>query len=247
MERLLPDPGPAELGEQLDSFDPAELAGEERPYLFTNFALTVDGHATIEGRSGPIGSDADTALLMGLRERADAVLVGAGTIRTEGYGRLLPRIDRRRRREERGLPPDPLAVIVSGGLELPWDAGLFSSGAGEVLIFTTSDHEPPETATPVRVVRHADEVDLRAMLAELRSAGIRALLSEGGPRLHGELLELGLVDELFVTIGPTVAGGEGPGLAEGLWSRHDGDPIGLELSWLLREGDELFARWTVRR
>jgi riboflavin biosynthesis pyrimidine reductase len=244
MQRLLPDAGVTTIAEQTAGFDPIAAAGEGRPHVFTNFAVTVDGHATISGRSGEIGSDTDTAMLMALRERAEAVLVGAGTVRAESYGRLLPGAERRRVREQAGLAADPLAVIVSNRLALPWDAGLFSSGAGRVLIFTASAEEPPATATPLEVIRHPGAVDLRLALEHLRVArGIRALLCEGGPHLHGALLDAGLVDELFVTFGARRAGGPGPRMAEGL----ETGPLELELRWLLQEGDELFARYGVRR
>lgn len=243
IERLLPDPGPTLIDHQLEAFAPAELAGDDRPYVFTNFVTSVDGHATIEGRAGALGSDADLAMLMGLRGRAEAVLVGAGTVRAERYGRLLPDAAIRERRTRAGLPPDPLAVVVTRGMDLPWEAGLFSSGEGEVLIFTSSELEPPETATPLRVVRGpAGAVELADALAHLRrECGVRALLCEGGPRLHGELLAAGLLDELFVTIGPLLAGGTGPRIVEQL----PPDPRRLELRWLLRREDELFARYAV--
>jgi riboflavin biosynthesis pyrimidine reductase len=210
--------------------------------VYTNFAVTLDGHATMGGRSGEIGSGTDTEMLMELRASADAVLIGAGTVRGERYGRLLPDAERRERRRERGLDPDPLAVTVSGGLDLPWDAGLFASGAGRVLLLTSSDADPPPTQTPLTVIRHGGGIDLAAALGDLRREhGVRALLCEGGPGLHGALLAAGLVDELFVTLAPKLGGGEGPRLAEAL-------PPGareLELRWLLHEGGELFARYAV--
>lgn len=243
MERLFPDSASTTLPEQLAEFDPVALAGPERPHVFTNFAVTVDGRATIEGRSGPIAGRTDTALLMALRSSADAVMIGAGTLRVERYGRLIPDEQARARRERRGLPHDPLAVIVSDSLELPWDAGLFTSGAGRVLVFTSSAASPPDTPTPLRVVRHERSVDLAAALAHLRrERGIRALLCEGGPHLHGQLVASGLVDELFVTQGARLAGGDGPRLIEGVAER----PVDVELRWLLREGDELYARYAIR-
>lgn len=248
MERLLPAPGPTSVAEQLAGFDSVELAAAagctERPYTYTNFALTLDGHATIEGRAGPIGSATDLEMLVGLRATADAVLVGAGTLRTERYGRIVRDPSKRSARERRGLPHDPLAVIVSGALDLPWDARLFTDGGGRVLIFTTSAEDPPETATPVRVVRHEGRVDLTEALRHLRvERGIRSLLCEGGPQLHAQLLAAGLVDELFITHGPVLAGGAGPGLTTGLPEGL----IDLELEWLLREESELFARYRVVR
>ena len=86
MRRLLPDPGTTTVEEQLDSYRPGEHARDDRPFVAMNFAATVDGRAAIGGVSGPIGSDTDTAMLVGLRTCFDAVMIGAGTMRAEGYG-----------------------------------------------------------------------------------------------------------------------------------------------------------------
>src|SRR5215218_3848825 len=110
MRRLLPDPGPTSVSEQLEAYRPWEEAPEERPLVAMNFAATVDGRATIAGVSGPIGSDTDTAMLVGLRGRFDAVMIGAGTMRAERYGRLASKRETRERRERLGLPADPLLV-----------------------------------------------------------------------------------------------------------------------------------------
>jgi riboflavin biosynthesis pyrimidine reductase len=181
-------------------------------------------------------------MLVGLRTRVDAVMIGAGTMRAERYGRVIGDPAKRGRREREGLPHDPLMVIVSGRLDLPWEAPLFTEGAGRVLIFTHSDADPPETATKVRVERHDGAVDLARAVAYLRrERGVRALLCEGGPRLHAQLLDLELVDELFVTHAPKLAGGTGPGLVVDL----DEAERRLELGWLLYEEStgELFARY----
>lgn len=187
-----------------------------------NFVATADGRATIEGRSGPIGSKADTAMLVGLRARFEAVMIGAGTMRVERYG-----------------PMKPLMVIVSGRLDLPWEAPLFSE-EGEVLIFTATETEPPETVAAVEVVRHEGAVNLAEALRYLRQErGIRALLSEGGPHLHEQMQADSLVDDLFLTIAPKLSGGDAPRIIEG--------PLPgvteLELVWLLEEDGELFARY----
>ncbi len=242
MRRLLPDPGPTSVPEQLDGLALVDRPLEERPYLVTNFAVTLDGKATLGGRSGEIGSDTDTQMLVGLRTKVDAVMIGAGTMRAERYGRVLADSEKRSRRERHGLPHDPLMVIVSGRLDLPWDAPLFTDGGGRVLIFTSSDAEPPQTPTPVRVVHHQGRVDIAAALRHLRvERGVRAVLCEGGPRLHAQLIDAGLVDELFVTHAPKLAGGEGPGLAVGLPEAERP----LELAWLLEEDGELFARYRL--
>jgi riboflavin-specific deaminase-like protein len=239
MRRLLPDPGPTTVSEQLETYRPWEEAREERPLVAMNFVATADGRATIEGRSGPIGSDVDTEMLVGLRMRCDALMVGAGTMRVERYGRLVTKDETRRRREGAGLPPEPLMVLVSGRLDLPWDAPLFTEG-GEVLIFTASEAEPPQTESSVEVVRHEGAVNLREALRHLRrERGVRALLSEGGPHLHDQMQADGLVDDLFLTIAPKLSGGEAPRITEGPLP----GVIDLELAWLLEAGGELFARY----
>jgi riboflavin-specific deaminase-like protein len=244
VRRLLPDPGPATVADELAELDLISMAHDDRPYLITNFAVTLDGRATLHGRSGAIGSDTDTEMLVGLRTKVDAVMIGAGTLRAERYGRVVPDPAKRARRERDGLAHDPLAVIVSGRLDIPWDAPLFTDGGGRVLIFTASEAEAPETRTPLRVVRHASRVDLGTALSQLRTErGVRSLLCEGGPRIHAQLLDAGLVDELFVTHAPKLAGGEGPGLATGLPELER--PV--ELVWLLEHEGELFGRYrTVR-
>ncbi|MGD9736524.1 MAG: dihydrofolate reductase family protein [Solirubrobacterales bacterium] len=241
MRRLLPDPGETTVEQQLDAYRPWERPGEERPLVAMNFAATLDGRATIEGRSGPIGSATDTAMLVGLRTRFDAVMIGAGTMRAERYGRVVSDPAKRERRERLGLPHDPLTVIVSGRLDLPWDAPLFGEG-GRVLVFTASEEEPPAVDSSLRVIRHEGRVDLAEALRYLRrERGIRALLCEGGPRLHSELWAGGLVDELFLTVAAKLTGA-GPAILEGELPA----PAELRLAWLLEEDGELFTRYVAR-
>lgn len=242
MRRLLPDPGPTTVAQQLERLDFVDRAVDSRPYVVTNFAITVDGKATLHGRSGPIGSDIDTQVLIGLRTKVDALLIGAGTMRVERYGRPISDPEKRGRRERAGLSPEPLLVIVSGRMDIPWDAPVFEDPGARILVFTASEAKRPETVARVRVVRHEGHVDLPAALAHLRHVrGIRALLCEGGPRVHAQLIDAGLVDELFVTHAPKLAGGGGPNLVTGLPERERS----LELAWLLESDGELFARYRV--
>jgi len=239
VRRLVPDPGPTSIEEQLGAYRPWDDPPADRPHLALNFATTLDGRAAIDGRSGAIGSGTDTAMLVGLRLRFDAVMIGAGTMRAERYGRIVSDPAKRAAREALGLPGDPLMVIV-GGLDLPWDATLFTDGGGEVLLFTGAEGDPPPTATPVEVVREPhSRVDVTAAMRHLRTErGIRALLCEGGPGLHAELQAAGLADELFLTIAPKLVGA-GRSILEGALP----EVAELELTWLLQEGSELFARY----
>lgn len=240
VRRLLPDETETTVAEQLAELDLRELAHPDRPYLVLNFATTLDGRAAISGRSAAIGSDTDTEMLQRLRTRVDAVMIGAGTMRAERYGRMVSDPDFRAYRERIGLTDDPLSVIVSNRLELPWDAGLFTNGGGQVVVFTASEGDPPETATPVTVVRHPEGVELdRALAWLLEERDIKSILCEGGPTLHGRLREGGLADELFLTIAPKIAGGESPRILEG--ALPDVDQV--ELAWLLESKGELFARY----
>jgi riboflavin-specific deaminase-like protein len=240
MRRLLPDPGPTTVSEQLETYRPWEEPHQDRPFVAMNFVATVDGRATIEGRSGPIGSDTDTAMLARLRTRFDAVMIGAGTMRTERYGRLAAKPETRERRERAGLAAEPLMVLVSGRLDLPWDAPLFTEEGGRVLVFTATEAEPPEVAASMQVVRHEGAVNLTEALRHLRrEQGVRALISEGGPHLHDQMQADGLVDDLFLTIAPKLSGGEAPRIIEGPLP----GVVDLELAWLLEEEGELFARY----
>ena len=243
LSRLFPDPGDTTVGAQAGLLDFTELAPADRPYLVINFVTTLDGRAAIGGRSGPLGSDADTEMLQRLRTRVDAVMIGAGTMRAERYGRMVSDPDYRAYRESTGLANDPLAVLVSNRLELPWDAGLFTDGGGEVVVFTASDEDAPKTATPVTLVRHPDGVELDKAMEWLRKErDIRSVLSEGGPTLHGRLREGDLADELFLTIAPKLAGGEAPRILEGALPEVEE----LELVWLLDNEGELFGRYRRR-
>jgi riboflavin-specific deaminase-like protein len=240
VRRLLPDPADTSPADQLQDLKLTELAPADRPWVVLNFAHTVDGRASIEGRSGKIGDEVDTEMLQRLRTQVDAVMIGAGTMRAERYGRMVADPDFRAYRERAGLAEDPLGVIVSNRLELPWDAGLFTDGGGEVVVFTASEEEPPETATPVTVVRHPDGVELdRGLEWLLTEREVKSILCEGGPTLHGRLREGGLADELFLTIAPKIAGGEGPRVLEGALPDIDR----VELAWLLESEGELFARY----
>lgn len=238
---LLPEPGSTTVAEYAAGLDFRGSAHRERPWMLCNFALTVDGRAAIDGRSGPIAGPADLELLLALRSRVDAVMVGAGTLRAERYGRIIRDPAVRARREEEGLSHDPLAVVASESLGIPWEIPLFTDGGGEVVVFTSSDKDVPDTETPVTVIRHEDRVDLQAALSYLRSErGIASVLCEGGPRLHGDLWRAGLVDELFLTLGPRLAGPDGPGLISG--PLHS--PIDLELVGLSSDAEgDLMCRY----
>jgi riboflavin-specific deaminase-like protein len=219
---------------------PQDRAPEDRPFVFVSMIASADGRAAIDGRSEGLGSEADLQLLLELRAIADAVLIGTGTLRAEGYDRLVKSEERRERRRAAGLAEDPLAVVLSRRFDVPWDVGLFQAEQ-PVLVYTGLDTgEPPDVPAPVEVVR-LEVPGLTEMLADLRARGVRALLSEGGPTMHGALWAAGVVDELFLTVAPLITCGEdAPGIVAG---GRLPSPASLELLSLDRAGSELFLRY----
>jgi riboflavin-specific deaminase-like protein len=243
--RLLSAEEPATAAELLAEVSPQQRAPAGRPFVFVNMVSTIDGRAQRSGSTGALGDEADLEMLLELRAIADAVLIGTGTLRVEGYARLIGAAERRARREAAGLAADPPAVLLSRSLELPWEAGLFADPDQPVLVYTgtATEAEVPEVAAPVEVVRLA-EATPAAMLADLRARGIAALLSEGGPTLNSAMLSAGLVDELFLTIVPQITGEvealrivEGEGIEVPLRAR----PV-----WVLRARGELFLRYALQ-
>jgi riboflavin-specific deaminase-like protein len=227
---------------------PSGVAG--RPYVVMNMVSTADGKATLGGSAAGIGSRTDARLMRQVRAAVDAVVHGAGTLRAETVD---PRVDqaRSRQRVARGQAPQPLAVAVSRSLDLLPSNRFFVNGpAGTVLLTTTT--APPERVQRLRryaaILRHGDDVvDLLAALRELyQQFGVRRLLSEGGPLLNQRLLDAGLVDELFWTIAPKLAGGRAR-------ATIDSDSptrtirARLDLVSLYEHDGELFTRYRLRR
>jgi riboflavin biosynthesis pyrimidine reductase len=230
--------GPAR--ELLAEVRPRERAPEHRPFTYLNFVTTLDGRAALEGTTSPLGAPADLEMLLELRALADAVLIGTGTLRAEGYDRLLRSEERRARRRAAGLAEDPLAVVLTRGGDVPWEAGLFQAPEQPVLVYTAAAVEPPPVPAPVEVVRLPDPSP-EAALADLRERGIAALGCEGGPTLARALVEAACVDELFLTLAPLLTAEEhAPRLLEG---GPLGEPATLRPLWVLRAGDELFLRY----
>jgi riboflavin biosynthesis pyrimidine reductase len=241
MRRLIPDPGPTDLEAEIEGYRPLEAPPDGRPRVAVNMITTLDGRASVNGRSKDLGSDADTEHLLTLRTRFDAVMIGGGTMRAERYGRIISRPEFREQRRQAGLDGDALAVIVSGDLDLPFDAPLFTDGNGRVLIFTRKK-SAPETATPVELVTIDGLIDNADVLTHLRrEEGVRALLCEGGPHLFGQLVAGGLVDDLFLTITPMAIGGDAPHILEA----NLPEEARFELAYLAEAEGDLFARYRM--
>jgi riboflavin biosynthesis pyrimidine reductase len=221
LRRLFPDHATLTVDEAASGLGFGERAPADRPFIALNMVSSADGKATLEGRTAPMSAEADRELFHHLRTQADGILVGAGTIRAERYGRVTKTPELQAKRESQGLRPDALAVIVTRSRDLPEDLPLLA-----------------QTPDSVRLVS-----DLADGLAELRAEGVRSLLCEGGPHLNATLFGEGLVDELFLTIAPTIAGpGENLTIVEGFALPG---PVDLELLTVLEAGGHLFLRYRV--
>jgi riboflavin biosynthesis pyrimidine reductase len=246
LEPLLPPGPPVAIAALLAEVQPREQARAGRPFAFVNMVSSVDGRAAIDGSAAALGDEADLEMLLELRVIADAVLIGSGTLRAEGYDRLIGSPERRARRVAAGGAADPVAVLISRSLDLPWDAGLFAAPDQPVLLYTgdSAPRSVPEVAAPVEVVRLPSVVPSpAAVFADLYARGIRALLSEGGPTLNRALLAAGLLDELFLTVAPLITAlTDEPTIVMG---SPLPSPADLTLRWVARHGDELFLRYAI--
>jgi 5-amino-6-(5-phosphoribosylamino)uracil reductase len=244
--RLLPEPGEIDAGGLLASLRTELPASTDRPYTIANFVVSADGRAAFRGRSGPLGDDGDRALFHALREQADAVLAGTGTLRTERYGRLIRDAERRARRTAAGLEAEPLAAVISrSGTRIPLEIPLFAEPAARILLFSPTEPELAGVRAGVQFARTdpARAHPLRDVLRALRlEHDVRLLLCEGGPTLFAALLRERLLDDLFLTIVPKLAGGDsGPALTGA------GPPLSelaqLRIVWLLARRDSLYVRY----
>lgn len=189
----------------------------ERTFCRVNMIASVDGAATLGGRSGALGDHEDQRLMSVLRSHADVVLVGSGTVEAEGYGgAAVVRADATWRRA-RGREPQPRFAIVSSRLGLGPRHPFFADAVARPVVITTCRAPDERRAALAEVaeviVAGEDRVDLAVALAELAARGMPSVLSEGGPGLYGALAEADLVDEACLTLSPTIVAGDASRIA----------------------------------
>lgn len=227
------------------AYDTARERHGNRPHLLVNMVASADGATVVEGLTAKLGSPGDKHVFFLLRSLADVILVGAQTVRAEGYGP--PKLDdaRKKRRVARGQTPLPRIAVVSRSLQLDWSSRLFTDPANRPLVLapTSADQTALGHAGAVADVVVAGEgvVDLADALAQLSRTGITVVLCEGGPTLNAQLAENGLIDELCLTISPSLVGGANrPGI---IGSAQLQGLVDLELLHVLEEDGFLFLRY----
>ncbi|MFF2140781.1 pyrimidine reductase family protein [Streptomyces sp. NPDC058193] len=257
MRRLLPVTDPTATSGSADTtgreWTLAELAdayayppGEGRPLLRGNMVSTLDGAAHHDGRSQGISSAADMRVFGTLRGLADAIVVGAETVRLEGYRPPRVREAFAARRAAAGQGPAPAVAVVSASLDLDFSHPLFASPPVRTLVVTgaaaPSDRVRAARDAGAEVLFAGDgaAVDPARAVEVLGGRGFRRLLTEGGPRLLGQFVAGGVLDELCLTLSPLLVAGVaqriagGPGVAV---------PERFSLLSLLEEDGFLFSRY----
>lgn len=186
-----------------------QSADRSVPHLRANFVASLDGAVEIDGQSKALTSSSDGRVFSRLRMLADVVMVGAGTIRDEGYNPLRLSKSSREWRQAHGLPENPTLAIVSSRLDLSPVNPVFESAARPLVItHAASPVDRREALGEVAdvLVVGAAEVDLAAVVKQLAERGMPQILTEGGPHLLGALTEADLVDEMCLSLAPLLAG-----------------------------------------
>jgi riboflavin biosynthesis pyrimidine reductase len=232
VRRLHPEPaGEASLDEL---YGMARTPVDGRPWIGVCMVASLDGSTVVEGRSKGLSNANDTAVLLRLRQAADAILVGAATVRQERYG--APRKTGQR-----------IGVVTRrGDLDLSLD--LFRSRAG-FLVMPEDGPPAPQNASgaPLDVVRAGrGHVDVAAALCRLDTVveSPRFVHVEGGPHLNASLLGADCVDELNLTLAPLVVGGDGARIVAGAAPTADGFTLGHVV---IDDQAFVFTRWLRRR
>ncbi len=243
MRRLLPGPN-----DEIETLDAYALPAGNGPHLRVNMVSSIDGAAAVEGRVGVLSGTADGLLLHELRSLCDVLLVGAGTIRAEGYGPLELTDEQQRRRVEAGQAAVPRLAVLTRSLALDLTAPVFAEATARPLLITTerAPAERRDEAAKVAdlVVAGRDDVDLAEALAALAGRGLPRILSEGGPHVLASMFEADLVDELCLAVAPAVTSGTelritaGPALEP---------PRPMRLAHVLESDEFLFLRYTRPR
>ncbi len=240
MRSLLP---PAEHVDLVEAY----AYPEGRPWLRANFVASLDGAIAVDGRSRGLSSATDRRIVAVLRDLCDAIVVGAGTVRAEGYEAVRRSEARVEWRRSRGLSDVPAIVLVTGSLAFDPDHPLFTGALERTVILTTqraaAERGDDFAGVADIVATPGERVDVSVGLQALQERGLTRLLCEGGPALLGEIAAAVCLDELCLTLSPLLVGGSGPRLLHGPALRT---PAPLRLAHLIEDDGFLFTRY-VRR
>jgi riboflavin biosynthesis pyrimidine reductase len=233
--------------DRTDLIDRYRVEDRATPMLRANFISSLDGAATENGRSGGLGNADDKLVFDTLRLLADVIVVGAGTVRVEGYtGVELPPEDAAWR-VEHGLAEQPPVAVVSAELDFDPAHPFFTQSVTRPILIVpaSAPEERRQRLAPVAdvLVCGAESVDGPEMIAQLAARGLTQVLCEGGPHLFGSLVAADCVDELCLTLSPKLEGGPAGRISRGgPQSTRD-----MKLVHAIPAGDMLFLRYRRAR
>jgi riboflavin biosynthesis pyrimidine reductase len=234
-------------------YDYPDLGAPPARWLRANMVASLDGAATVDGRSGGLSNEADQQVFAMLRAHADVILVGAGTARAEGYAPVRPESEGLRWAWLReGRPPSPPIAVVTRELDLDLDSALIAGAPphARTIVLTTEAAPAGRRAAAARtaevIVAGEASVDMKAALDALAGRGHRRISCEGGPHLLGQLADAGLLDELCLTVSPLLAGPGADRIVTGGLPMPGGGTLPFTLAHALEDEGHLLCRY-VRR
>jgi riboflavin biosynthesis pyrimidine reductase len=199
---------------------PPQATGRQ-VWLRANMVSSLDGAGQHDGRSAPLSCPADMRVFGVLRALADVVIVGAGTVRQEGYRPARARKHFAARRAAAGQRPAPAIAVVTAGMDLDFSMPLFTEPLLPTLVITGAEAPADrvaaarEAGAEVLIAGAGAGVEPERVVSALAERGLSRLLLEGGPRLLGEFVAVGAVDELCLTLSPVLTAGQAQRIAQG--------------------------------
>ncbi len=239
---MWPDPVPSLDDDELT--ESYAVDDRSRPWLRVNFVSSLDGAATKDGLSGGLSTEPDKRGFALLRRLCDVVVVGAGTVRAEGYGAMRLDAAQLSWRRDHGITEQPVFAIVTSRLDLDPASTVFTEAPVRPIVIT-SESAPSDRrqalARVAEVVSCGDTAVEPSLLVEaLAQRGLMQLHCEGGPHLFGSMIASGAVDELCLTLSPSLVGGTGPRISANTASVI---PETMELAQVLESGGTLLLRY----
>lgn len=207
LTKLFPEPGTIAVD---DAYGDVRFGAPPtgRPFTIVNMIATVDGQGRLGADTAELGGEVDKRLFVKLREQVDCVLAGTRTIQSEQYKGPASKQQTRSARKARGLRERPLFSTISRSGSLPWSAPVFQDEGIECVVFSAAELAVGQARAKITQVHETEPSAVARVLSE--RFGVRCLLLEGGPALNAVFFAAGLVDELFLTVAPLLAGGSDP-------------------------------------
>ncbi|MFJ6694734.1 pyrimidine reductase family protein [Streptomyces sp. NPDC091272] len=237
----------ADGGWSLDALaDAYAYPQDQKVWLRANMVSSLDGAAQHDGRSRPISSETDMRIFGTLRALADVVVVGAETVRLEGYRPARARDAFAERRKAAGQGPAAAIAVVSASLDLDFSLPLFVSPLVPTLVLTGATaplervRAAREAGAEVLVAGDGGRVEPAKAVQALAERGLTRQLTEGGPRLLAQFVAAGVLDELCLTVSPMLTAGRAQRIADGPGPEV---PDRFALASILEEDGFLYTRY----